>query len=343
MPVFQHPDATNIEQETCRDCKAKSINQPEDEAVECDVCRNWICFPCSGVSREVYKFATEKETTIDYICKPCKVELPQIREIVSIKQTQNKLIEKVDREEEINRNFREQQDGANHSFDVRLKALEKIVDEKNLADAEFPPLPQFTEQAQNLQKVMMQQQTLDRKVKEQESTFTEQKQIAEKESSLIVYGIPETIDDETEQMKEDFAAVKYIYNTKATLGSRDLTQIIRLGKKSKADEENKIRPIKITFANQAKKQEILRNNKNLILEGTEFPACTSDFCDEQGRKHKHIYVSPDKTRKQRDEEKELRKLLKQRKTTEPDLIIRNGKIIKKPTRARWSDVSNNES
>lgn len=339
MPVFHNPEHTKIEQKLCRDCKTASINKEEDEAVECDICRKWICFTCSGISREVYTFATEKEISIDYICKPCKIELPQIREIVSIRQTQNQLVEKVDKEMEINKNFRKQQENANQLYDERLLALEKIVEEKKLADADFPPLPKFNEQAQKLQNVMMQQKSLDRKVKEQQSTFTEQKHIADKESSLIVYGIPEHNDDETAQMKEDFTAVKYIYNTKATLSSRDFTHITRLGNKPKADEENRIRPIRLTFANHVKRQEILRNNKNLILEDESFTPCTSEFCDNKGSKHKHIYVSPDKTRKQRDEEKELRKQLKQRKEMEPDLVIRNGRIMKKPTRARWGDIA----
>ena len=53
----------------------------------------------------------------------------------------------------------------------------------------------------------------------------------------------------------------------------------------------------------------------------------------------NIYVSPDKTQKQRDDEKALRTTLKQMRQTEPDLVIRNGKIIKKPTRARRADVA----
>ena len=106
----------------------------------------------------------------------------------------------------------------------------------------------------------------------------------------------------------------------------------------------KIRPIKLVFANQEKRLEILRNNKNLVLEGDEFAPCSAEFCEDKAGKHsKHIYISPDKTKQQREEEKKLREELKRRKETEdPDLIIRNGKIIKKTaTRARWVDLFDN--
>ena len=80
----------------------------------------------------------------------------------------------------------------------------------------------------------------------------------------------------------------------------------------------------------------MRNNKNLILYGED--ECQFDFCQDE-ENHKHIYVSTDKTQQQREEERALRNELKRRKETETDLIIRNGKIIKKKAnRARWAEL-----
>ena len=332
MPVFQNHVNPETEPETCSECETNTTNQADDEALECDICKKWICFPCSNVSRELFDFAHEKEIPIDYICQHCKVELPQIREIISYKQEQSQLSEKVNREIETNKTFRTQQETVNEQYERRLKYLEKIIEDKNLANTNFTPIATYAEQVTQIQRVVEQQETLTQRVEEQ-------KQQSDKENSLVVYGIPEKHADQTDQMKEDFAVVKYIYNTKTTLNSRDLTQISRLGNKSKADEKGFIRPIKLTFASQMKRQEILRNNKNLVLEDDEFDPCEGEFCNDQGNKHKHIYVSPDKTQKQRDDEKALRTTLKQMRQTEPDLVIRNGKIIKKPTRARWADVA----
>ena len=66
--------------------------------------------------------------------------------------------------------------------------------------------------------------------------------------------------------------------------------------------------------------------------------CTSDYCDDHESNHKHIYVSPDKTKQQRDEEQKLRDELKTRRLTETNLIIGDGKIIKKSTIARWVNL-----
>ena len=92
------------------------------------------------------------------------------------------------------------------------------------------------------------------------------------------------------------------------------------------------------FANHEKRLEILRNNKNLILTSNKFPVCSSDFCDVHETNHRHIYVSPDKTKQQREDGKKLRDELKTRRLTEPNLIIRDGKIIKKSTIARWVNL-----
>lgn len=341
MPVYQNQkeDTSDNKKIKCKVCDEKTTNQPSDEAVECDVCLQWICFTCSGVPREVYNLANEKETTIDYICKPCKEKLPQIREIVSMKKKQNMLIEKVDLEAETNHLFRTQQAEINNQYNERINALEQLVKDKSLED--FPPLTTFANvaaQANTLKKVMTDQAALDRKVKAQEHTLKEDKLKESKENNLVVYGIPETMNDDVQQMNEDFKIIKHLYDMKATLHNRDLTQITRLGTKTSDD---KIRPIRLSFTNPEKRMEILRNNKNLKLEDEAFETCAADFCDDNS-KHKHIYVSPDKTWQQREDEKKLRAELKIRKLTEEDLIIRNGKIIKKTTRARWVDVADND-
>ena len=339
MPVHQNQNEETSEEKKCKVCNEKTTNQPADEAVECDVCLQWICYTCSGVHREVYNLATENQTTVDYICKPCKEELPQIREMVAMKKRQKQLIEQVNQEAETNKLFRTQQIETNRQYNERIIALEKLVEDKSLKD--YPPLTTFANvsaQANTLKKVLKDQAALDRKVKEQEHTLKEDKQKESKENNLVVYGIPESTADDAQQMIEDFKIIKHLYETKATLHSKDLTQITRLGKKT---EDEKIRPIRLTFANPEKRKEILRNNKNLVLEDASFEICTASFCDDHS-KHKHIYVSPDKTWQQREDEKKLREELKTRKSTEEDLIIRNGKIVKKTTRARWVDLSEDD-
>ena len=168
----------------------------------------------------------------------------------------------------------------------------------------------------------------------------EQKLRAEKENSLIVFGIPEVPEDVTkeEQMKSDFLMIKNLYSERVPLDCNDLTQLLRIGNR-KPDQP---RPIKITFHSLKKRQAVIRNNQNLIIDGDEFEECSLANCDEEGEKHQHIFVSTDKTKKQIAEEKKLREELKTRKVQEPNLVIRNGKIVDKTTlQARWSQITKN--
>lgn len=151
--------------------------------------------------------------------------------------------------------------------------------------------------------------------------------------------MPETKEDQSEQMITDFNTVKHLYTNNVELNKTDLTQVIRLGIK----KNDLTRPIKLTFVSLEKRTEILRNNRDLKLTGN-FPECSEGFCNDKETRHKHIYVSPDLTKQQREEAKKLREELKQRKETETGLIIRNGKIVKKTiSRARWVDTIQNDN
>ena len=330
---------TKVEQkkETCRECKVSTEGE-EDKAVKCDICNKWICLKCSGINEAIYDLASKTESDVDFICRACKVELPRLRELITLKQKQDELEEKMNQEAETNKTFREQQQITNEDYNRRIEAVEKVIQDKKLADEEFPPLSSWTNQAQSLRKVIIDQKKLDEKVKQQSNTLQEDKRREDKQNSLIVYGVPENQEEAAEQMKEDFETVRSIYESKVDLHKRDLLNITRLGKNKTTDT---IRPIKLVFASSEKRLEILRNNKNLTLTRNEFPVCTSEFCDDHESNHKHIYVSPDKTKQQREEEKKLRDELKTRRLTENNLIIRDGKIIKKSTIARWVNLREN--
>ena len=114
-----------------------------------------------------------------------------------------------------------------------------------------------------------------------------------------------------EEMMEDFNNLKKIYDGKVTVDQADLTHLTRLGKKGA-----KPRPILITLANQNKRKELLTKNMKLTLL-TE----TNESIP--------IYVSTDRTKKQREDFNKLREELKERKKTDQNLTIRNNKIVPK--------------
>lgn len=338
MPVIHDHSKLQINQDKCKVCNIKTVNKASDRAIECDICKEWVCFSCSEVNEAIYNLSSTTECNLDFICKPCKEELPRIREIMSLKQKQMEIIAEAKRESETNQKFREEQSQINEDINKRLSKIEKVIEEKKLDDEEFPPLQLFTAEKEKLNKIYIRQQKFDEEVKHQKTQKEEEKRREDRERNLIVYEIPEKSEDEAEQMKADFNTIKKLYLQKVELTAHDIIQITRLGQKN-----DKIRPIRLTFSSMQKRLEVLRKNKDLKLEDDSFEICTSTFCHEH-QKHKHIYVSTDKTKQQRDNEKKLRDELKMRKAAgENNLIIRNEKIIQKSqlNHARWSDLVQN--
>ena len=151
--------------------------------------------------------------------------------------------------------------------------------------------------------------------------------IDKKKDNLIIYNMPEaTNDDKKEEMLEDFRNIQKVYNGRVVLEKRDLTKVTRLGAKA----ADKTRPILITFSTQEKRKEILTKNMNLKL------------LDEESNTSTNIYVSTDRTQKQRDADKELRKELTRQKLKNPNLTIRNNRIVPFPRPAQdnttWASV-----
>ena len=132
--------------------------------------------------------------------------------------------------------------------------------------------------------------------------------------------MPETAtDDRKHELLEDYRRLNKVYGERTDLSKEDITHMTRLGIKA----NGKTRPIKITLRTQEKRKDLLTKNQNLkLLENDEST---------------NIYVSTDRTKKQREEDKELREELKRQKITNPNLVIRNGKIV--PFRPRAQEYT----
>jgi hypothetical protein len=140
--------------------------------------------------------------------------------------------------------------------------------------------------------------------------------IEKKKNNLIVFGMPEAeTGDKKEEMMEDFRKLKKAYEGRVELETADITHNTRLGVRG---QNPRPRPILITLADQSKKKDLLTKNFELKLK--------------ENNQSISVYVSPDLTKKQRAADKVLREELKERKKTEPNLTIRNNKIVPKPFR-----------
>ena len=328
-------------------CKICSVQKTKnDYGIECEICSEITGLECTSYTPEVYTFLSKNKVDLSFICQPCKVTLPELKSMLELTKQHQQLKETtVNHDTRITACEVKTEKIANletnlTSINQRLSDLEaKLIGQQEVEtiaqrcfkSSDFPPID--LNAVKETQKDTQKQ--LEEAVDLQTKRWEEVQRREDNQKNLIIYSIPEEHDDnKAEQMKADFATLKRLYQNKVDISSTDLIQISRVGRQ----KPNQIRPIRITLSDMKKRLEILRNNKNLKLYNEEH-TCNLEFCQDE-EPHKHIYISTDKTQLQRDEETKLRTELKTRRETETDLIIRNGRIVKKSaTYARWSEIT----
>ena len=329
MPIIVDKKKASTLKETqnhCKLCTEKGTRTMR--IVQCDVCQFWVCLQCSAIPEGLYDFTTEHNFTYDYICNPCKEDLPQIRDLIKMKEKQNKM------EKDI---VRIDLRGEDH--EKRLKTIEKIIRDNKLDDDEYPKLPQYAEKAKKLEDLLSTQEnvtkTLDEKFQKHADINEEEKRKAAKQRNLIIYGVPENSTHPKDQMKEDFHIIRELYENRVPIEAKDITELIRLGTR----ENGKTRPIRITLASLEKRLKLLRNNINLRIYDEQFDFCN---CKREPGPHVHVNVTNDKTQQERETEKALREELHRRRNDgEENILIKKGKIIKKNSnnaQTRWADI-----
>ena len=140
--------------------------------------------------------------------------------------------------------------------------------------------------------------------------FKEREEKERKKLNIIIHGIPESMKKEPGDRKgEDTTVVKKIFSKLGV--EAEVDNVIRLGKVV----ENGNRLTKVVLNDFEKKREILNNAKRL------------KSCQEFGR----IFISPDMTREEREQDKKLRDEVKNKRDTEQrdgyKWVIKNRKVI----------------
>ena len=343
MPIISDKKAlTQIKeaQASCKVCFKKPLRTTR--ILICDICCEWICGECSCVTDALYEVAAKLETNVNFNCCLCEQQLPKIRDLVNLNQRQDKLEEDLNKiKEDINENATDIKNhkGETKEMDQRLKKVEKFlgIDEAELSE-EFPSLSEAINQttktlAERLSTQDDRTKKLDKELQKQQEMTIEEKRIESRALNLIIYGLPESEGDVTEQMKQDFLDLQEVISDRVFIQENDITDIRRLGIK-----KDKPRPIRITCATSEKRKEILTNNKNLRIEHEQFEVCP---CKYNPGKHVHINITNDKTKKQQEDEAKLRNELKQRRSAGENIIIKKGKIVnvgKTSTQPRWVEL-----
>ena len=341
MPlILDKKQLSNIKetQQSCQSCEKGSLRN--ESVVLCDICNIWSCKECSQINEKLIETSVKHNVKLSYVCLSCEEEAPKIRSLMKISQRQDEMeaeIKEVNGKTERNTALIIQIQEDNSKFETRMKALEKVIKDNKLSEyiENYPPLIAMTEKLSTQEgSTAKLNDELQKQVDEREEEFRK----ASKSQNLIIYGIPENESDPVEQMKYDFSILSQVYENKVEIQKTDITQIIRIGKKN----PSKIRPIKITCANNEIRKEILTNNKFLRMEGEMYNTCN---CKVNPGKHIHINITTDKTKKEQEEEARVIKELKDRREAGENVIIKRGKVVNRENvtkfQARWTEILQN--
>ena len=146
-----------------------------------------------------------------------------------------------------------------------------------------------------------------------------------RQHNIILFNFPESkFITKTEARSDDIKRAKELIQTVVELDEDDeLTEPVRLG--GKKPEDGRPRGLRLRVSNIETKKEILRYARNLN--------------DRDTPQADRIYINADQTPAEREHYKRLREEMKVRtQNGEKDLIIRDKQIVKRISKADYSNV-----
>ena len=327
----------------CGKC-GKEVKE-KDCGVQCDCCIKWFHIKCEGVGKELYQILKEGDNGVKWYCGNCKslvdnlmVEVRKLKEEMELgkKEMQNKLdimgavVERVRKEscvkddlEEIRKEMLELRGDmtSKKEFIELRKGVEKmkkdvvVKGEMDEVKKEVIGLKKDktgvdlgTEVRKTFVKIMAEEKQKEEdegksKAKERDMEM-KMKEVLEREKrrlNVVVMGLPE------ESEEEDRAKIGTIVNSLIEEVQIKFLVLGRIGKKGE-----KPRPLRVKFENLEDKRRVLGRARNLKkTEGLD-----------------KVYVVPDLTKMQQDEDKKLRSEVKRlRENGETNVKISKGAVI----------------
>ena len=289
--VDKHRENNEDQQEvlTCEIC-AVDFTEDDDKLMSCDRCMKWNCAECLGMSEAVYSFFVASGNGSHWYCKDCEGQA--MRAV------------KVDRtiEEECSKYL----EGVTN----RIDSVEKKLEEK----ADLSVVKVLQESMETLKDQVKQLESGDTASvngpmeKQIAEAVTEYKEREKRTCNLIFHNVKESAKtDSIARRKED---IEEVIKIGKELGCEpEVKEAIRLGKRV----DGRTRLLKIVVEEFKDKRMLL--SKSVKLRESDSEAW------------KNVFITPDQTYKQRQENKELRNELYERtQKGEENLVIRYGRI-----------------
>ncbi len=326
-------DSDEEEPSPCGRCRKLVVRG--DEAIICDICSQWYHIKCERVTKTQYKQQAAKvKSNFHWFCDTCNIiQTGVIRQMTLLNAEQSQFKQRLDDLEKRTADKKEVQ-----------KELEKKADKEELQKLEqrVTTLEEKTNK-EDMEGIKDKVQALEGKINSTRGNtndfenpqpgtsfgsgntmdvIKEMKDQEDRKRNIIFWNIPEPkAKDMNEKIKHDKEEVKEITKIcNATIKKDDMVKVKRLGKKS----EDKPRPLLIEVSSDDKKAALFKNLSKL-----------QDAPD----KYRSVSVRNDLTKRQREQEKNLREEAKKKEeeaSGEAQFKVRgppwDRKIVKLPTK-----------
>ena len=304
----------------CVSCKKNAAKN----AIECDRCSNWEHKTCAHVSDDMYGLINKVPENIKFFCTPCCAVISTILEVnTKFNNLDGKFCKNL---EDIQTRLSDQI----KALELKLKKFEvvdKITDQIKKLESKMQGFKmanqlsdQIKEMEAKLHKPIEQHLKSLEKVSKQSNLFTmdtaskvvdEYRDMERRKWNLIVFNVPEPQCIEFSERKAKDREMFDALVEDIGAGPVDVIDVVRLGAKS----SNKLRPLRVQFNNLGHRKSVLANAKKLR--------------DSSSDVFKGIYINPDLSVKDRQEQRKLRAELNRRKENgETNIFIRRGRIVK---------------
>ena len=245
---------------TCKECNKKISSK--DKAVSCDTCFAWVCLPCSCINEKLYDLMVETgDRNLGYTCNNCKEDLPVLREIKGIKDTQEAFRIELDK-------VKVDQTTTNQNIELLNKKVDAISDSYVTKEELNRLLENSTRNTANNENIT---NLIQEAVREEQDSIN-------RRNNLIIYRLKEKESFELEktQLADLFLKLDPYFSIDSVI------ELTRIGIKSDGD-----RPLMVKFESNKNKSKIMANLKKL-KDLDHHISIANDMTSKQREQHKKL-------------------------------------------------------
>lgn len=237
----------------------------------CDACRTVLCKNCAGLTATEIRFVLLSTRVVPYLCKRCVRSLKQLP-----------VLEK--RVEELEQEIQELKGAVKSSKQSYADILKSSKDQSNLFENNIKKLEEKVEVIASVENI-----PVANSLSYLEPTIHELREREQRETNILIFGVKEPAKaNREERIACEKTVVTNILKKVDETVTEEIT-ITRLGKY----EEQKVRPIKVSFPNKSDALNILRQKKK--LDNYDNIYIKADLTVSQ-RKYLHLILSELETR-----------------------------------------------